>query len=117
MSLQQLACHLLTCDGTMQADEDFQQAEEIVREDSSKLLLEGGQQRTVFHLSIEMQRLEAVLNYETGDAPPLGSISVQVSAYFMNFLLCASHALFYFMTNRTQNALADGGLCCPGHWF
>lgn len=47
-------------------------------EQPSKLVLEGGQQRTVFRLSIQMQRLEAVFNYEASDAPPLGSISVQV---------------------------------------
>ena len=41
-------------------------------------MLEGGQERTVFRLSIEMARLEAVFNYETGGSPPLGSVSVQV---------------------------------------
>lgn len=41
-------------------------------------MLEGGQGRTVFRLSIAMARLEAAFSYETADSPPLGTISVQV---------------------------------------
>ena len=80
-------------DCSSQADEGPQEVEEIVRGDSSKLLLEGGQQRTVFHLSVEMQRLEAVFNYEVGDAPPLGSISVQVCACAMRIRSAGAHPL------------------------
>jgi hypothetical protein len=46
----------------------------------------------VFRLSVEMQRLEAVFNYETGDAPPLGSISVQVCACAI--LICSAECTF-----------------------
>lgn len=83
----------IATDCTMQAGEGPQEVEEIVREDSSKLLLEGGQQRTVFRLSVEMQRLEAVFNYETGNAPPLGSISVQVCACAMLIRSAGVHPL------------------------
>ncbi len=52
--------------------------EVLHREESHRLVLEGGAQRTAFRLRITMQRLEAAFNYEVSDAPPLGSISVQV---------------------------------------
>jgi hypothetical protein len=89
--------------GTMQADGEALEVEEIGRGESGKLLLEGGQQRTVFRLSVQMQRLEAVFNYETGDAPPLGSISVQVKSS------TSSHALhkciFCSVMTCTDNTL------------
>ncbi len=70
------ASYLQTLQFQMSQDEDG--VEVIHRQDSHPLVLEGGKQRTVFRLSIQMQRLEAVFNYETSDAPPLGSVSVQV---------------------------------------
>lgn len=78
----------LSC--TVQAEEPPQEVEEIVREESGKLVLEGGQQRTMFRLSIQLQRLEAVFNYETADAPPLGSISVQVNVCKLCTAPCCS---------------------------
>jgi len=43
--------------------------------------LEGGNTRVVFHLGIELQKLEATFNYESADVAPLASLSVQVRSH------------------------------------
>ncbi len=62
----------------MQGTEEAQIAQLVGREDSGRLVLDGGRERTVFRLSIAMARLEADFSYEAGDSAPLGTISVQV---------------------------------------
>ena len=101
----------------MQGKEETQTAQLVGREDSGRLVLDGGQERTVFRLSIAMARLEADFSYEAGDSLPLGTISVQVcpasqyslaTAAIENMILgglkvspvyrvfrCWSHAVFF----------------------
>ena len=45
---------------------------------AAPMRLEGGNTRVVFHLGIELQKLEATFNYESADVAPLASLSVQV---------------------------------------
>ena len=41
------------------------------------LVLEGGAERVVFRLLVEVERLEATLNYESAAAPPLALATVE----------------------------------------
>ena len=47
--------------------------------EAAPMRLEGGRTRVVFRLGIELQKLEATFNYESADAAPLASLSVQVN--------------------------------------
>lgn len=40
-------------------------------------MLEGGAERVVFRLLVEVERLEATLNYESAAAPPLALATVE----------------------------------------
>ena len=44
---------------------------------AAPMRLEGGNTRVVFHLGIELQKLQATFNYESADVAPLASLSVQ----------------------------------------
>ena len=57
-------------------------AVERPREESGRLLLEGGQERVAFRLKIRMDKLEATFNYEAAGAQPLAILSVQVCHMF-----------------------------------
>ncbi|KAK9834254.1 hypothetical protein WJX81_000411 [Elliptochloris bilobata] len=45
--------------------------------DAGTLVLEGGAERVIFRLLVEVERLEATLNYESATAPPLALASVE----------------------------------------
>ena len=60
-------------------EQDVPLPEHHTDEEDAEIVLKGGQNRTVFRLNVAMERLEAVFNYETGDALPLGTLSVEVS--------------------------------------
>lgn len=47
--------------------------------EEERFVMKGGQDRTVFRLTIAMSRLEAAFNYEADDALPLGGISIEAS--------------------------------------
>ncbi len=50
---------------------------DVGKASAAPMRLEGGNTRVVFHLGIELQKLEATFNYESADVAPLASLSVQ----------------------------------------
>ena len=68
---------LARCEGVQATAEG---GAELRKEESGRLLLEGGQERVTFRLKICMDKLEATFNYEAASVSPLAILSVQVSS-------------------------------------
>ena len=76
--------------------------------------LEGGNTRVVFHLGIELQKLEATFNYESADVAPLASLSVQARHLFV--LLHHIHCLSQQSVGPGLAGPRCSGCMCQRWW-
>lgn len=74
-----------------------------------RFVRKGGQERTVFRLTVAMSRLEAAFNYEADDALPLGGISIEASTLYN-----ASWRLARCLV--VARATRSWPLCCSTHF-